>query len=68
MFKNKYRVVQDTYCGFEAQVKFWWFPIFWFQLCGSGRGIGVNTSTTLPRAEQLCRVHAGKGTIYKVEV
>lgn len=68
MFKNKYRVVQDTYCGFEAQVKFWWFPIFWFQLCGSGHGIGVNTSPSLLRAEQLCRFHAGKGTIYKVEV
>lgn len=40
MFKNKYRVVQDTYCGFEAQVKFWWFPIYWFQLCKYGRGIG----------------------------
>lgn len=29
MFKNKYRVVQDNYAGFEAQVKFWWFPVRW---------------------------------------
>lgn len=68
MFKNKYRVVQDTYCGFEAQVKFWWFPVYWFQLCKSGRGLGVNTSYSLLSAEKLCQVHAGKGAIYKVEV
>lgn len=68
MFKNKYRVVQDNYAGFEAQVKFWWFPVRWWQLCRSGRGVGINTYPNLHEAESLCRVHARKSTIYKVEV
>lgn len=68
MFKNKYRVVQDNYAGFEAQVKFWWFPVCWWQLCESGRARGTNTYPTLQEAENLCRVHARKSTIYKVEV
>lgn len=68
MFKNKYRVVQDNYAGFEAQVKFWWFPVQWWQLCRSGRGVGTNTSPNLHEAESLCRAHARKSTIYKVEV
>ena len=68
MFKNKYRVVQDNYAGFEAQVKFWWFPVCWWQLSESGRGAGTNTYSTLREAEGLCRVHARKRAIYKVEV
>ena len=68
MFKNKYRVVQDNYAGFEAQVKFWWFPVHWWQLSRYGRWVGTNTYPNLHEAESLCRVHARKSTIYKVEV
>lgn len=68
MFKNSYRVVQDTCWGFESQVKFWWFPVRWFSLSETGRGLGFNTHLSLSSAEKLCRVHAGKGAIYKVEV
>lgn len=68
MFKNKYRVVQDNYAGFEAQVKFWWFPVRWMQLSRFGCGVGTNTYPNLHEAERLCRVHARKSTIYKVEV
>lgn len=34
MFKNKYRVVTCWFIksNFEAQVKFWWFPIWWFEM------------------------------------
>jgi hypothetical protein len=30
--KNKYRIVRDAYLGYEAQVKFWWFPFVWWQM------------------------------------
>lgn len=68
MFKNKYRAVTDRYCGFEAQVKFWWFPFIWWQISTTGTGLGVNTYSTLERASDLCRLHAAGGGIYKVEV
>lgn len=68
MFKNKYRVVEDRYCGFEAQVRFWWFPFIWCQISHTGTGLGANTSSTLERSSDLCRIHAGKGAVYKVEV
>jgi hypothetical protein len=44
MFNTKFRVVTDKYCGFECQVKRWWFP-FWIQMGGS------NTHATLDRAK-----------------
>ena len=68
MFNNKYRVVKDRYCGFEAQIKFWWFPFIWWQISSTGRGIGINTNSTITRASDLCRLHAARGAIYKVEV
>ena len=43
LFKTKYRVVTDAYCGFEAQFKYWWSPI-WRQTGGT------NTSATLEEA------------------
>lgn len=68
MFKNRYRVVEDNYLGYEAQVKFWWFPIWWFQLSLNGRGLGINTSFNLLTASKVCRKHSQKPTIHKVEV
>lgn len=68
MLKNKYRVVTDTYLGYEAQVKFWWFPIKWWMISRSGRGVGINTNRTLEDAELLCRMHRSGAGIYKVEV
>lgn len=33
--KNKYRIVRDRFAGYEAQVKFWWFPVVWFEMHNS---------------------------------
>ncbi len=30
-FMSRYRVVADFYLGYEAQVRWWWCPV-WFQL------------------------------------
>ncbi len=43
IFKTRYRIVGDNHAGFEAQFRYWWFPV-WFQLGG------VNTFST----EQAC--------------
>lgn len=44
--KNRYRVVTDAYAGYEAQVKYWWFPFCYFQ-------IGINTFPSIERAQQF---------------
>ena len=46
----KYRIVADTWLGFEAQFRWSWFP-FWMQCYGS------NTSSTLAGAEDILRRH-----------
>ena len=34
--KNIYRIVSVEGWDFEAQVKFWWFPLMWFEMSDSG--------------------------------
>lgn len=51
MFKTKYRIVTDSFLGYEAQFKPWWFPVW--QQCFS-----VNTSHTIERAQKVCDRHA----------
>ena len=31
MFKRRYRIVTDVFCGYEAQYKPWWSPV-WIQM------------------------------------
>lgn len=45
MVKHKYRIVRDNYCGYEAQVKYWYWPFSWVQLQGT------NTHLTADLAE-----------------
>lgn len=53
MFENKYRVVHDDFTRYEAQVKFWWFPLIWFQLSHNGRTLGVNSNLSVNGAINL---------------
>lgn len=57
MFKNRYRIVRDNYAGYEAQVKFWWFPLIWFQIND------VNTHSSLERAVQMCEWHSKNNVV-----
>lgn len=52
MFKNKYRIVVDSFCGFEVQIKRWWLPV-WLQ-------VGINTFPTEEGAMQFAKRHANK--------
>lgn len=58
-FKNKYRIVRDSYAGYEAQYQPWWFPFVWIQ-CN-----GVNTSFTIEQAEKVCTKHTADRTLVK---
>jgi hypothetical protein len=52
---TRYRVVRDSYLGYEAQFRPWWSP-FWWQ-CNF-----VNTNTSIKHARQVCVNHAsGRG-------
>lgn len=63
MLRHKYRVVTDSYCGFEVQMKRWWFPV-WVQV-GHDGGIGANTHTSLERAKaHIERLKTG-GVVYE---
>lgn len=50
--KNRYRIVADNYLGYEAQIKFWWFPFVWFQMSNGGP---CNTWHSEEAAEQFIR-------------
>lgn len=58
MRRARYRIVRDTYSGFEAQFRPWWSP-FWFMVNG------CNTKPNLETAEKLCRTHATRGNVVK---
>lgn len=48
---RKYRVVVDCYAGYEAQVRYCWWP-FWLQLDG------CNTHNTFREAYNHCLYHS----------
>lgn len=47
----KYRIVTDSYLGYEVQVWRWWLPV-WVQAGFS------NTHSTIDRAKQFAERHA----------
>lgn len=55
MFRNKYRIIRDRFCGFEVQIKRWWFPV-WYQ-CISERGDSVNTHSSIADAKLFISRH-----------
>lgn len=58
MTGTKYRIVPDTYLGYEAQYKRWYWP-FWRQIpyfpcdCGLGGHKGVNTNVSERQAQEV---------------
>ena len=45
---KRYRIVTDTYLGYEVQRRVWWWP-FWSQV--SRNGSNTNTFATIEAAE-----------------
>jgi hypothetical protein len=52
-FNTKYRIVKDRYLGYEAQYRYWWFPL-WTQIEYTGI---CNTSSSVERAREICCWH-----------
>lgn len=50
--KKKYRIVTDRFCGYEAQVKYSWWP-FWFQMCYDGGW--TNSHSSIEEAEEFIK-------------
>lgn len=49
-FKTKYRIITDKYAGYEAQMKYWYWP-FWVMV------YGCNTNCSIEQAEKLIQAH-----------
>ena len=60
MFQTYYCVRSDNYAGYEACVKYWWWP-FWINF-------GCNTSATKERAWEKVYNHAHKEKMTKTEL
>lgn len=58
--KNKYRIVEDSYAGYEAQIKRWWWP-FWVEI---GDPL-TNTHLSIDRAEKFIEKHRKVGKVVK---
>ena len=63
--KTRYRIVTDSYCGFEVQYRPWWCPI-WLQ-AGARGGWGVNTCTSIEMARNIIARHKASGVVVHVE-
>ena len=51
MRKNKFRIVEDNYSGYEVQVKFWWFPFAWLQVDYNLGIFGTNNFSKIEQAK-----------------
>ena len=49
--ENKYRIVEDAFSGYEAQIKYWWLPFLWIEM--SEPGYFSNTWSSLDRAKEF---------------
>ncbi len=52
--KRQYRIVTDSFGGFEVQKRLWYYP-FWFQIRNEF-GSHVNTHRTIEQAEALIEI------------
>ena len=54
IFRTRYRIVTDRYCGYEAQFRPWWCPV-WLQIGFS------NTHSSVEAARRF--IDGSKGTV-----
>ena len=61
IFRTRWRVVTDSFCGYEVQYRYWWSPR-WLQAHEVG---GTNTHTSLERAIAFIKKKKGGGVVYE---
>ena len=59
-FRSRYRIVRDSDCGYEVQVKKWWFPFLYFQCWRTGM---INTFVTVEKARLYTKEHRKMGYV-----
>ena len=52
MFKHKYRIVTDSYLGYEAQIRFLYFPFCYFPV-GYFQIDNINTFSSIDSAKSF---------------
>ena len=60
MFKNKYRIVTDSFNGYECQKKRWWLPV-WLQMDFT------NTHVTMENAKAYIENDSKVLAIYTID-
>jgi len=53
-YKNKYRIISDNFCGYEVQIRYWFFPI-WLQCFEFP--FNTNTHKSLEDAKEFMEQH-----------
>ena len=61
--KRQYRIVTDSYAGFEVQKRLWYYP-FWFEINDQNSFI-ANTHFSIEKAEELIKIDKNKGKVVK---
>ena len=60
--KRQYRIVTDSYAGFEVQKRLWYYP-FWFEI--NDKNSFTNTHSSIEKAEELIKIDKNKGKVVK---
>ncbi len=62
LFKKRYRIITDTYSGYEVQYK---YPLWPFWIEASAPGYSTNTHSTIEKAKVFLAEHkTTKGVVY----
>jgi hypothetical protein len=60
LFTTNYRVVTDRYLGYEVQIRYWWFPLRWYQCHKQD-----TTNTFLSEIQAIEWLNSSKGPKFK---
>ena len=61
--KRQYRIVTDSFAGFEVQKRLWYYP-FWFEIKDQN-GFIANTHCSIEEAEELIKIDKNNGKVVK---
>lgn len=63
LFRTRYRIVTDSWSGFEAQYRPWWSPVWIAIPLGE---YSSNTSWTVEQAERVIQLHRDREPVGRV--
>jgi hypothetical protein len=66
-FRNRYRIIEDSYAGYEVQIFSLGFP-FWVQCWNPITHQTSNTFASIYNAEEFIRIHRTKSMFFPIVV